>query len=664
MLALGNVSRLLSLPPEILEQIAYELVCLTPLGPPAALVPLLLTCKSVYNLLFDNAPFYSRIFRFKFDASAVARRAFHPTPRQYFDQLVMYCTQLQKLRGQVWDGSCADVLFCAYLMMLENDGRNAAQLAHAGLDSYLDIFVRTRMWDDSKSANGWPTDSTENACALWLMWMTTTEDKLKEESPARRTQIIKLVLPYVLVPCRYASTLAPQNHFNLPLLNAVAAHSNSIITAHGPYPIYLDPRRAWSQIHFSSRPCIIPPLVTIAAKLVYFSRREIIPFGIPPHLPLNREQALAAGITRIGPNQDDIKEVNEYLNHRLPEVRPGWGADDIDEPLSKRWDSDWWRLRKCFNAFRKVDRRLGSVYEPGTFTGLWQGRMLVPSEHHLNALITTPDYPPTFDEGFLGTTTVPLFMRVQEHHSYAPHKPAPCGGPGAGNGTDDGIGNAYFPRGTRFVASDARGVTVRIEGDDTAYEYVTHGVAAAHNVEVCAGCREREETLRAVRVREAAAAHEELFARVGLGVREAMPDADVHITEGNGDGGGDRSGDSEEGEGDGEGDPGDSELPPTPPAHDPNRVPPCNGIQDIIFTGATDLRHGQAWNHFEFYGRLRPWDGMIGILRISPDPRLGTLFFYGFVVGGHKFVGNWRIAHQDASVPAYESAFTMARRDD
>jgi hypothetical protein len=60
-------------------------------------------------------------------------------------------------------------------MMLENDGRNAAQLEHAGLDSYLDIFVRTRLWDDK--SHGWPTDNTASACALWLVWMTTTDGK-------------------------------------------------------------------------------------------------------------------------------------------------------------------------------------------------------------------------------------------------------------------------------------------------------------------------------------------------------------------------------------------------------------------------------------------------------------------------------------------------------
>ncbi|KAJ6614825.1 hypothetical protein B0H10DRAFT_1950385 [Mycena sp. CBHHK59/15] len=627
------MSPLCSVPQEILENIAYELTCFTPLGPPSSLIPLLLTCKSLNNRLSANTALFSRIFKFKFDDSAVKRRAFDPTPSQYFDQLVLYCQQLSKLCMQVQADDCDDVLFSAYLMMLEHDGKNAAQLQHAGLDSYLDLYVRTRLWDCREDTHGWPVDGVANACALWLMWMTTTDAKLKAESEARRNQIIKLVLPYVLVPFRYASALVPQNHFNLPLRNAFTPETNSFITAHGPYPVYLDARRAWSQVHFGTRPTIIPPLVTVAAKLIYLSRRETIPFGVPPHLPLNREHALAAGITQVGPTQEDILEINAHLNNRLPEVRAGWDEDDADEPLSRRWDSDWCRATGCFSAWRENDRRLGRTYAPGSFTGLWQGRMLVPSEDHFTALVTTRDYPPTFDEGHLGTTTIPLFMRIQEHRSYAPNTPVPCGG--AGDGWDDGLANAYFPPHTRFVPH-AHGLTVRVGdgGDDEVYEYASRD---AHDAEECAECAARETRRRRIRTRRAAAAYEEHFARVGLVFSDPA--------------------DADEGEGEGE-----DEMDDAP--YVPHRVPECDGIQDIIFTGATDERHGQAWNHYEFYGRLRPWDGLIGILRFSRDPRLGTIFFYGFVVGGHNFVGNWRIAHQDEGVPAWESAFTMSRRDD
>jgi hypothetical protein len=60
----------------------------------------------------------------------------------------------------------------------------------------------------------------------------------------------------------------------------------------------------------------------------------------------------------------------------------------------------------------------------------------------------------------------------------------------------------------------------------------------------------------------------------------------------------------------------------------------CGGIQDIIFTGEvyrlltgvlptadigcaqTDPNHGMAWGRFTFLGRVRPWDGLIALVRL------------------------------------------------
>ncbi|EIW73778.1 hypothetical protein CONPUDRAFT_148005 [Coniophora puteana RWD-64-598 SS2] len=39
----------------------------------------------------------------------------------------------------------------------------------------------------------------------------------------------------------------------------------------------------------------------------------------------------------------------------------------------------------------------------------------------------------------------------------------------------------------------------------------------------------------------------------------------------------------------------------------------CGGMQDIVFSGETDLAHGVAWNHYRFLGRARTWDGLIAI---------------------------------------------------
>jgi hypothetical protein len=79
-----------------------------------------------------------------------------------------------------------------------------------------------------------------------------------------------------------------------------------------------------------------------------------------------------------------------------------------------------------------------------------------------------------------------------------------------------------------------------------------------------------------------------------------------------------------------------------------------------------DDRHAEAWGRFVYYGRVRPWDGLIGIVRLGRD--LGNagskFFFHGYIYGGRTFVGNWRYASTDALVPSVESSFVLSRRAD
>ncbi|KAJ6450603.1 hypothetical protein C8R45DRAFT_117196 [Mycena sanguinolenta] len=61
----------------------------------------------------------------------------------------------------------------------------------------------------------------------------------------------------------------------------------------------------------------------------------------------------------------------------------------------------------------------------------------------------------------------------------------------------------------------------------------------------------------------------------------------------------------------------------------------CDGVQDVIFEGETDMRHGIAWHHYEYAGRVRPWDGLIGLIMRPRDRTLGlaTFFISGNLVG-------------------------------
>ncbi|KIM90390.1 hypothetical protein PILCRDRAFT_181625 [Piloderma croceum F 1598] len=201
MVAAQQNSILCRFPAEILENIALEAVRFEFLGPPKALISLLCTCKSMHNALAFNQCYdlYTRIFETKFDIDAVRRRFGLKSVRltNLAMQLKKYCTNLQKIRrGDIYSPDSYDILWTSFLMATENDGKNASQLEWAGLDTFVDRFVRGRLCEDIAQHNDWPAESIVdiNALALWLMWFTTTRESLAAESLEQRQQTIDMVL--------------------------------------------------------------------------------------------------------------------------------------------------------------------------------------------------------------------------------------------------------------------------------------------------------------------------------------------------------------------------------------------------------------------------------------------------------------------------------------
>ncbi|KAF8167243.1 hypothetical protein B0H34DRAFT_669736 [Crassisporium funariophilum] len=426
------------LPIEILHNLAFHLLASHPLGPPTALLPLLLTSRAFHAALTHPA-FLARVFRLKFDAGAISRRAFEPYDTDCADQLVVSCRVLKTLRrGDFMDASereepeaedwldAEGVLLAAYVMMLDNDGRNWAQLEWAGVEGYVRGYVRRRLWEGREGNEGWPKDSSPNACALWLMWMMETKQKLIAETPQERDALITLILPYVLLPARYPASEAPPNHFHLPL-SSHNPHHQPPLTAplqHGPYPLYLDPR-AQLQPHFRARPPITPPLITVAAKLLFVARKEVFPIRIPPHLP---EHAPAGGMTRA-----DYGMLNRGATARLCRgARWDWGEGvarngdgrEVRE-ASREWDEEWWRRCLC-SDFRGRRPRFapGEVYALGSMSGKWQGRVFMPQGNLFLQLLHNPIYPGVpdedrpalFTEQSIGLIMKPIFLDIAEHH--------------------------------------------------------------------------------------------------------------------------------------------------------------------------------------------------------------------------------------------------------
>jgi hypothetical protein len=206
-----------TIPHELLENIAFFAATSELLGPPHALVPLLLVNRRLHAALdsASNPHLHARIFAAKFDTAALVRRL-GPGPlsgagtraAKLAKELKRRCVQLGRLRAGVGstvgafaaltDGgggggsgsgssggsgglteegmrALHEMLWTAYLMMLENDGKNEQQLReYARLDRWLRQF-----WfaEDGASCariairdNAWPPNNDLSAVTMWLFW--------------------------------------------------------------------------------------------------------------------------------------------------------------------------------------------------------------------------------------------------------------------------------------------------------------------------------------------------------------------------------------------------------------------------------------------------------------------------------------------------------------
>ncbi|KAJ7619747.1 hypothetical protein B0H17DRAFT_1340798 [Mycena rosella] len=257
----NSSSPLLTTPPELLALIALNLATAPPnLGPPAALLPLLRTChRARQNPLL---------------AAAHAFRA--------------HCVTLQILRaGDPHALGAGRALVAAYMLLVQDSwgaaplaasaeglpglpealrplhatppsgmeqartgGKNRKQLTWTGARDFALRFVRERLYEgrygeDAADANpswcvGWPRDTAAGAAALWVLWFFEGWDTLRAEPEPARRALMALLLPFVVAPFRYPSTLCPPHHYSVPLLPALGAGRDAITvpTLHGAYPMY------------------------------------------------------------------------------------------------------------------------------------------------------------------------------------------------------------------------------------------------------------------------------------------------------------------------------------------------------------------------------------------------------------------------------------------
>ncbi|KAF9225151.1 hypothetical protein BS17DRAFT_871950 [Gyrodon lividus] len=647
-------SSLCRLPLEILERVVLELDD-DPTSPPSVTLPLLLTCKRFYQFLGckTNNHLYAQFFRARFDGSAAARRLGElatNAPSLSF-QLRSYCTALKCIRaGDIHADDIVQTFWSCFSMMMENDGKNRCQLESAGLPDFVDRFIRERLYENSE--NGWPAENEVNSLAMWLLWFTTTEEHLRTETPPQRAQITNLILPYVLMPVRYATYFAPHTHFTLPLPRNLPQLPHSFLTVHGPYPQYRNGFSRKMPLYQATDFEVGVPLASVAAKLLYFSRREVHPVGVPPHLPRTRAHAFQLGWTMVTPTQEDVHELNEHKVAKLiPKTTWDWWSkikdydklkleELVQRAPSARWDDDWNRLADCNCLFTPVSlKRIH--YTPGLLRGLWQGRMLHPDDGHYGNIMQTPQMPPTFNEQTVGLTAAPVFMCIREYHcmDVDPNQPIPCGG----QDNYSGIHNAWFPNSMKYQEV-SHGVAITCQERTSFYNECVVGGPDLHDESKCRGCQYRGTSEMVFREDDARYLEvlDEVLADEGMGDVEEEEDGAM------------------------EEDLNEADMEMSTEAQSELVIKrKCDGILDIILVGETDLRHGQAWHHYRFYGRVREWDGLVALIRVpSTNPQsLGVWIFTGYVVGGQNFVGNWRTTSHPGEPVTFESAFAMSKRD-
>jgi hypothetical protein len=463
--------------------------------------------------------------------------------------------------------------------------------------------------------------------------------------------------------CRYPSALVPSNHFVLPFTSSAPSHfPYTTTTPHGPYPLYRDDKYHISDNHFGKVHGIALPLHTTAARLLFFSRRSNS-FPIPPEIPETRSHAIALGFNGVCLTQEDVHEFNAHRPAQLPV------ETSFDEPSdeSSNWDSDWNRWMYCWDPWIDVPLK-GPVYKPGTLAGLWHGRALVGLEGAYTRLIWTRMRPMPFTERNVDLTVMPVYVRIREHHCVSPAPMIDVGG--RNDGFDDGLLNAWLPR-MSMRERDGRLHFLNADKTERAEAYTTlkpgESLTGEHDPKTCGLCedrRRRDERIRG-HARKIQAVHEMMLASGSLDTSTALsmdtggrqpptppaplvlPVSDslpptssrlvpsssiqpVHEHHTNGSVEEDGWEHTVEMYSSGEDDSDDDErerhyLKPDVTSYDGFSDFPCDGIRDIALTGETDHRHGLAWHSYQFFGRVRLYDGLISLLRIPvPTPTYGA----------------------------------------
>ncbi|KAF8896693.1 hypothetical protein BD779DRAFT_1497292 [Infundibulicybe gibba] len=608
---------------DIWERIAFYLVASdgTFHGPPKEICRLSLVSRDVYNAINmqNNTRLYARIFRFKFDTAAIERRFSQRwlTPRCLASELVKRFVALKRIRGH--REFQTDDLWTCYLMLSENDGRNESQLFNwAKLQRYLEQMLVHRL---GSSPFSWYHDPISDALFSWILWMSNSREKLRDVNYSH--VLGHIMHPFVAIGHHYPKTYAPDPKFHLPM------HPE-----HDSEPLYQP--RAVEIIHYSHNLTLAVPLVTSAAVLITTLCSEVYqdlnPIQESMHeLPADRDTANALDI--IGATVQDVVEFHSHTRiHDPGRCRPeislhfdedqgdesGGSRDEIPPGNSSGYDEDWVRLVSCYNPYGDNPSLRGRVFQIGSLAGSWEGRFLFPDFiNHIGATMN-----PHLHPNSMRLQQRPLYWDLEEHHCLNPDQPIPGGIDEIGG---DDVLNAWLPRGiTIHHLEDAIEVFDPNTNHTVRYEtFLPQGPVSYSKV----GCEKLEQPWISGDC-DGEVSQDDTNPDLGpqnLGASVTYIDNDEEY-------------------------------------HD-TVCHRSSGVSDIIITGKTSQRHGDAWGHFTLVGRVRSWDGLITLLRIPRDPEQrynGQWIFKGYL-HDRNLVGRWRETSTPADMIGFEGGFVVGK---
>ncbi|WRT65111.1 uncharacterized protein IL334_002053 [Kwoniella shivajii] len=641
------------IPSEIISQISFHLSLSpsssssssTSAASPFDSIPpinLLLACRTIHDAISpsNNPRLYAKLFRAIFDIDAPERR-FRTVPQkikrkakkrrrntnqndeddigdklkaqELMKELKKRVKTLLKLRNMVEQNDVSDVgeddLWTIYLMLIENDGKNAEHLigskAVLHLPSFLDLYHEQHFLAAAVEP-GYPAETVGRSLAMWIAWLVGGSGP-PDESSEQREERMFVLRPYVFAAQQYPLYFAPWVLPDLPLTKPLPPQDNS-----NPFVADLTPRsRSVAVEHFGRQLSLCPPFLAHAAILRFFYRRlgeDIdgdsdvdVDMVIPPFMSIQANNPNTNGV-RVNDLLDGIMPGTEGILPSNPTSRaPTRPTSPIPQQQphflitnSSIHDRDFSRLKACHDPLST--KGLRSPKWKGSWDGCWEG-------------------------------TFSFFDFDAFREMLAGHARALYEGPYGEQAQVWRIKETYV-RKTGWQKKQRQTEDSNDEsGDDEEEEEKEKEGLPLNGPMVNAGFPTSELPNTLANLASAKAEAETLQQTIQQQI-DSIPGYEIVPIE---------------------------ELDEMLSLDDDDQEE--SGLE-LLLTGTGH----SAWGKFILKGRVRSWDGMASLVKeYAPDSR-GKWIYRGYVLAGDIFVGRWRDTYTPENFVGYEGTFILNRR--